>query len=189
VSRVRTRGPISFGSAVLLSVLALLATLTGCGAGQVSQTASQASAVNGYSGRAGDVEVRNAAIAYAGQADNGAIYRAGQTAPLNMTLVNVGIAADRLVSVSSPVAAGGQIQGDGSIGAAQSITVGDSDSQADAAAQAARTINVTLVGLKQDIKAGLNYPVVLTFERGGVLNARLPIGYPTGPLAERSAKN
>jgi copper(I)-binding protein len=166
-----------------------LATLTGCGAGQITQTDTQLSGVNGFQGRAGDVEVRDATIAYAGQANTGAIYRAGEAASLNMTLVNTGTAPDRLVAVSSPVAASGQIQGDAVIAGGRAVQVGNSDTPSDAAALADKTINVQLVGLKQNIDAGLNYPVVLVFQRGGVLTAELPVGTPTGALEARGAHN
>lgn len=186
MSRVRTRGAVRV---VLPVVAGLLATLTACGAGQVSQTAGQASAVNGYTGQVGAIAVRDASIAYAGQARSGAIYRAGEAAALDLTLVNQTATPDKLVSVSSPVAATGVISGDGTIGGNQTIAVGNASGGADASSLAARTLRVQLVGLKQDITAGRNYPVTLTFQRSGVLNAELPVGYPTGPLAVRDAKN
>jgi len=172
-----------------LSAALGLATLTGCGAGQITQTDTQSSAVNGYQGRAGNIVVRDASIAYAGQANTGAIYRAGQIANLEMTLVNVSATADQLVSVSSPIAAAAQIQGDAVIGGGRAVQVGNGNSPADAAALADKTISVKLVGLKQDITAGLNYPVVFTFQRGGVLTAELPVGYPGGALATRNSSN
>jgi copper(I)-binding protein len=172
-----------------LSAALGLVTLTGCGAGQITQTDTQASAVNGYQGMAGRIMVRNASIAYTGQANTGAIYRAGGAADLNMTLVNVSPTPDQLVSVSSPIAAAGLVQGDAVIPGGRAVQVGNGDSPADAAALADKTISVRLVGLKQDITAGLNYPVVLTFQHGGVLNAEIPVGYPTGALAVRSRSN
>lgn len=167
------------------AALGLCIALTGCSAGQVTQTANQASAVNGYTGRAGTIEVRNASFAFAGQGTTDAVYRAGQTAQLNMTLVNVAAAADQLVSVSSPVAAGGAVQGDGTIGGYRAVKVGNGDTESDSAAQSDRTISVTLTGLNQDIRPGLTYPVVLTFKNAGPLSTSLPVGYPTGDLAER----
>ncbi|HZZ45432.1 MAG TPA: copper chaperone PCu(A)C [Pseudonocardia sp.] len=132
--------------------------------------------------------VRDASIAFAGQANAAAIYRAGGTAPLDMTLVNQGTQPDKLISAASPVAGSVQVQGDASIGADQTISVGNTDSPGDASSLSARTIKVTLTGLKQDITAGGNYPVQLTFQRAGTLTARLPVGYPTGPLAIRGAQ-
>jgi hypothetical protein len=174
---------------MLPAALGLVITLSACGAGQVSQTASQASAVNGYSGQVGSIAVRNASIAYAGQANTGAIYRAGGTAQLDMTLVNVGPNPDKLIRASSPDAAAVQIQGDGVIGGYQTVSIGNTDSPSDANSLAVRTLKVTLIGLKRDINAATNYPVQLTFQRAGILNTRLPVGYPTGPLATRDAAN
>lgn len=176
------------GSVVGLAVGAALglALLTGCGTGQITQTSTEQSAVNGYQGTAGDVAVRNATIAYAGKG-NGPVYRAGQSAQLNLTLVNTGATADKLVSVSSPWAASVQVQqGDGTIPAGRAVQVGNGDSGADAAALADRTISITLTGIKGDMTAGPNYPVIFTFQRGGVLNAQLPIGYPTGQQGVRN---
>jgi copper(I)-binding protein len=170
---------------LVLPVLLGFAALTGCGAGALTQTAQQAPAVNGYQGRAGTIDVRDATIAFAGQGNSGAVYRAGQSAPLNMVLVNVGDTTDRLVSVSSPVASSGQIQGEAILAGGRAVQVGNDDARADATSLADRTISIQLVGLNQDIKPGLKYPVVFTFERGGVLAAELPVGYPTGQLAER----
>jgi copper(I)-binding protein len=163
----------------------MIFALAGCGAGQISQTADEASAVNGYTGQIGSIEVRNASIAFAGQGKTDAVYRAGQSAPLNMTLVNVSPTDDKLVSVSSPVASGGQIQGDATVAGNRALQVGNGDAGSDASALSDRTISVTLTGLKQDITPGLTYPVVLTFARSGELTARLPVGYPTGSLSVR----
>jgi periplasmic copper chaperone A len=180
VSRVRTR-------VLLPAVFGLLATLTACGAGQVSQTADQASAVNGYTGQAGQVAVRDASFAYMGQANNGAIYKAGQAAQLDASLVNVGAQPDKLLSVSSPIAAAGVVQGDATLGGSQTVVVGNNG--AGASSLAVRNIRVMLVGLKQDIVAGRNYPVTFVFQRAGTLTGNLPVGYPTGPLAVRGEKN
>jgi copper(I)-binding protein len=169
-----------------LSAALGLASLTGCGAGQITQTDTQAAGVNGAQGQAGNVLVRDASIAYAGRADSGAIYRAGEIASLDMTLVNTGTAPDQLVSVSSPIAASGQIQGDAVLPPGRAVQVGNGSSPNAAAALADKTINIKLVGLRQDVGAALNYPVTFTFQRGGVLTIPLPVGRPTGDLAARS---
>ncbi|WP_169747945.1 copper chaperone PCu(A)C [Pseudonocardia acaciae] len=169
-----------------LTVLTGAAALTGCGAGAISQTAQQAAAVNGAQGRAGSIEVRDASFSYAGQANTDAVYRKGQTAELSLTLVNSGATADRLVSVTSPAAGGpGQIQGEAVIGGDRAVQVGNTNATAGAVALADRTISIRLAGLTQDIQPGLKYPVTFTFERGGPVTIELPVGYPTGKLAER----
>lgn len=189
MSGVRTRGRVATARVVLPAVLGLLATLTACGAGQVSQTADQASAVNGFSGDIGRIAVRDASIAYTGPGNVGAIYRAGQAAQLDITVVNTGEAPDKLLNVTSPVAAAGVIEGDATIGGNQTIVFGNTDGGSDASSLAARTLRLQLVGLNQDIVAGHNYPVVLTFQRAGTLKANLPVGYPDGPLAVRNHSN
>jgi copper(I)-binding protein len=44
-----------------------------------------------------------------------------------------------------------------------------------------RVAQVTLVGLREDIRAGLTYPIVLVFERAGELRFDVPVGDPTEP--------
>ncbi|MGI8814651.1 MAG: hypothetical protein ACR2G2_05000 [Pseudonocardia sp.] len=168
---------------VLLPLLAVLA-LAGCSAGAITQTASQASGINGYGGQIGRVLVRDATIEYAGSLE-GAVYQSGGTAPLSMSLVNIGDTADRLLSVSSPVAASGQVVGDAVLPGGTVVTVGN-NAGADSRALAGRTIAINLVGLVRPIRAGLTYPVTLRFERAGALTAQVPVGYPSGPLAERN---
>jgi len=177
--------------AAVLATLALATglALSGCGAGQITQTDTQASGANGYEGMAGDIAVRNASISFAGQPNIGAVYRAGQSAPLEMTLVNTGSQPDKLVSVSSPVAASGQITGDATIGADRAVQVGNADEGTDANALSDRTINIQLVGIKENIIAGRTYPVTFVFQRGGVLNATLPVAYPSGQLSSRPLRS
>lgn len=170
---------------VLIPFTALGLALTGCGAGAITQTASQASAVDGSSGQADSILIRDASIAFVSNGASGAVYQSGQAAPLNMTMVNTGDTTDRLVSVSSPVATSGQIVGDATLPAGSSIQVSN-NAGGNSQALALRTIAIKLVGLTQPIRAGLTYPVVFRFGRAGELTVQLPVGYPTGPQAERN---
>lgn len=170
------------GAVVLLALLSLLA-LAGCSAGAITQTSGQASAVNGATGQAGNVAVRDATIEFTGNLA-GDIYRQGRAAPLSMTLVNTGAVADRLVSVSSPVAGSAQVVGDAVLPGGSAVTVGNNSGVA-SSALARRTVAIRLAGLNQPIRAGLTYPVTLRFERAGELTLLVPVGYPTGELAER----
>jgi hypothetical protein len=170
-----------------LTVLTGAVVLTGCGAGAISQTADQASGVDGAHGRVGTIDVRDATIAFAGQGTTDAVYRAGQTAELSATLVNSGATPDRLVKVSSPDADSGQIEGDAVIGGGRAVQVGNNNASSGAVALPDRTISIKLVGLKNDIRPGLKTPVEFTFERAGAVTVELPVGYPTGQLAERKS--
>lgn len=185
LSAVQRPARATYG-AVAVSLLAVVTStaLAGCGAGAVSQTASQASAVNGYAGQVGNLVVRDATIA-AATTLAGAAYQPGGSAPLNLTLVNTGATADKLVSASSPVAGTVQITGDATIPAGTAVAVGNY-SGATGSALAGRTIAVKLNGLVGPIRAGLTYPVTFRFEKAGELTTKLPVGHPTGELAERT---
>jgi copper(I)-binding protein len=76
--------------------------LAGCGAGQYAQTAEQKPTVDGQAAQVGPIAIRNAALEYPA----GGAYQRGSDARLRMVVVNGGIAADALTSVSSPVATG-----------------------------------------------------------------------------------
>jgi hypothetical protein len=172
----RTYGAVA--AAVLVAV-----ALTGCGAGAVTQTSTQASAVNGSTGQVGNLVLRDATIA-AATTLAGAAYQPGGSAPLNLTLVNTGSTPDKLLSASSPVAGTVQITGDATIPAGTAVTVGNTG--ASGPGLAGRTIAIKLNGLVGPIRAGLTYPVTFRFEKAGELTAKLPVGYPTGELAERT---
>jgi hypothetical protein len=161
------------------SVLVATFALTGCSAGAVTQTSSQASAVNGATGQVGNLLVRNATIDFPpNTAPNaGAAYQPGGAAPLSLTLVNNGAAADKLLAVSSPVAGAGQVTGDATIPAGSTVSVGNNVGT-DSQALAGRTIAIKLTGLVGPVRAGLTYPVVLRFQNAGVLSVNLPVGEP-----------
>jgi copper(I)-binding protein len=74
--------------------------LAGCGAGQISQTATQQAAVNGASGSAGPIAIRDAQLAP--PSDPQGVYQPGSTARLIVTIVNTGLSDDTLVKVTSP---------------------------------------------------------------------------------------
>jgi hypothetical protein len=169
------------------SVVVATLALTGCGAGAISQTASQASAVNGATGQVGNLLVRNATIDFPPNAapTAGAVYQPGGAATLSLTLVNNGAAADKLVAVTSPVAGAGQVTGDATIPAGSTVSVGNNVGT-DSQALAGRTIAIKLSGLVGPIRAGLTYPVVLRFQNAGVLSVDLPVGEPTtAPVAAK----
>jgi copper(I)-binding protein len=88
---------------VLAAVGAAAVLLSGCGAGQITQTATKESSIQGVNADAGLIKIRNAAIAFP---DNAQEWSAGGSAPLTVTLVNVGLSDDKLVSVTAPNSAG-----------------------------------------------------------------------------------
>jgi hypothetical protein len=89
-----------------------LALLTACGAGQITQTDTQESVVNGDSGMAGPMAVRNAQLAYPGNSQG--IYEPGSNAKLIVTIVNTGLTPDTLTKITSPAAESVTIDGSAS---------------------------------------------------------------------------
>ncbi|MFI7675227.1 hypothetical protein [Actinophytocola sp. NPDC049390] len=98
VSRQTTRPLRKLVPAVAIGASALLG-IVGCSSGQVAQTAEMPPAVNGNSGHAGDIVLRNVLVAFP---ENGESYQQGDDAPLLLSIVNTGTDADELVGVTSP---------------------------------------------------------------------------------------
>lgn len=213
---LRIRPTAAVAGAVLGAVV-----LAGCGAGQVSQTARQVSAVDGANVTVGSIAVRNAQFVLGEDADAAVAYPRGSSAPLQMTIVNTGGTADELVSVSSPIAGNGEIIGKGEVPAgrtlvAEGLPVAEPAPSATATAptsgaaagssaapsaaagpptatptgsvlptdapDTAGTVQLVLSGLRDDIRSGLSYEVVLTFRQAGPVRLAVPVA---GSEAER----
>jgi copper(I)-binding protein len=98
VSRQTARPLRKLVPAMALGVSALLG-IVGCGAGQVAQTAEMEPAVNGNQGQVGHMLLRDVMVAFP---ETGEAYRAGDDAPLVLTIANVGSTDDELTGVTSP---------------------------------------------------------------------------------------
>jgi copper(I)-binding protein len=98
VSRQTARPLRKLAPAMAIGVSALLG-IVGCGAGQVAQTADMEPAVNGNMSQVGNILLRDVMVAFP---ESGEPYRAGDDAPLVLTIANVGSADDELTRVSSP---------------------------------------------------------------------------------------
>ncbi|MET0236833.1 MAG: hypothetical protein ABW224_19450, partial [Kibdelosporangium sp.] len=93
----RERRSLRFAPAVAGIALAL----AGCSAGQISQTAGMEAAVNGGTGNAGTIAVRDIQLAY----PKDGVYERNAAAVVLGTVVNTGQTDDELVSVTSPAGA------------------------------------------------------------------------------------
>ncbi|MGZ3141174.1 hypothetical protein ACVDFE_04050 [Lentzea chajnantorensis] len=83
-------------TAALAAGLGLVAV--GCSAGQITQTDTQVAAVDGASGNAGPMAVRNAMLAFP---PDGNRYREGEDVPLTFVIANTGNDPDKLLSIKS----------------------------------------------------------------------------------------
>ncbi|MFC5993739.1 copper chaperone PCu(A)C [Pseudonocardia hispaniensis] len=170
MSRTERFRPIRFALVIGGTIAAL--GLTGCGAGQIAQTARQTPAVSGANVTAGDIAVRNAMITFPDEHQHGkVIYPRGGAAPVALVIANQSDTADRLLSASSPVATAVQVTGDTMIPGEQALISGGDATKV----PNSRQIDVVLDGLTRDVSPGLDYPIVLVFERAGAVTVDLPV--------------
>jgi periplasmic copper chaperone A len=170
--RVRA-GPFHSFVVVWVAAFGLVATLVGCGAGNVQVTAT-----GGVGGRVGDIVIRNAQFIFAGPVAKDTVYEPGDNASLKLSIVNEGDRIDRLVRVTSPIARSATITGDATIPGHQVLTAGYQGPIASTALPGTHTVRIMLTGLRVPIRAGLTYPVAFTFEQAGELRLELPVENP-----------
>lgn len=156
--------------------------LTGCSAGQVTQTDTQVAAVNGASGQAGPVTVRNAEFSFP---SNQPYYPVGSSVPVEVVLANNGTTGDQLVEVRSEYAGSAEISGwkqlpsDSSLhayGSSQGNQPGVEGAPSDR-----REVQVTLTDLQREIGPGVTAPVTFVFEKAGPVTVQVPIGADPAP--------
>lgn len=144
--------------------LAAAVALTACGAGQVSQTATQEPAVNGVNAQAGQVALRNVHLRAPQESD---YVEPGTTVELLFVAANDSSDADnKLVSITSDV---GEVtlSGDGTVPANGALLVGEPDGQLAAIESAESAEAVTAeVTLTKPITNGLTYDFTFNFENG-----------------------
>jgi copper(I)-binding protein len=119
---VRLQNRRVLGAGVLALGAALV--LTGCGAGQITQTDSQQPAVNGTYAQVKTIVLRDAAVQYP---TSGAGYPAGATPALTLTIVNQGAQDDSLVSVTTADGTQATIGGSRDVVAGHSLVIGPDD--------------------------------------------------------------
>lgn len=176
---------------LLVGAVIVAVAVAGCGAGQITQTSRQVAAVEGANVTAGQIAVRNAVIEFDGPAEGAAVYPVGGNAPLQMSIVNSGAEVDRLVAASSPVADSVQISGVLRIPGGQALDIEGAPATAAPAAAEPTPVaappaaeapagvgSIVLTGLREDVRAGLTYPLILTFERAGELRFDVPVANP-----------
>ncbi|WP_459955258.1 hypothetical protein [Nocardia sp. IFM 10818] len=167
--------------------------LSGCSAGQISQTATQVAAVNGNEANVGQVALRDVRILLpqSEQYNNAK----GGSAVLAFSAINLGeFKSDELVSITSelgPVKIGGKIE----LGAQQTVVANLPDKTGAAAAAEshgdshgapatpaadqgdpdATPVLVEITGLTKDITPGLTYPVTFNFKENGTVVVNVPV--------------
>lgn len=169
---------------LLLVLLIVSVALAGCGAGQLAQTSTMVSGVDGAVARSGQMLLRDAVFVYRPPVAGGAVYQVGDDPPLQFTLVNDGPHQDRLVGIRSGVAADFVIAGDTTMIGRQSLTAGYDKPLADVELPGVKEVEVRLLGLREPLKAGLTYAVTFDFQNTPPLTAQVPIAGPDAPRVE-----
>jgi copper(I)-binding protein len=172
VNRFRSR---TSAVAVGLASCGLAATvaLTGCSAGQVAQTATQAPAVNGTGATVGDITLRNIHLRAAQSTD---FIQPGRNVELVFVAANGSPdTTDKLVSITSDVGTV-TLTGDTTVPAGGVLIVGKPEGQA-APLEAAETAKVAqaTVALAKPITNGLTYDFTFAFQRAGQTTVPVPI--------------
>ena len=172
-------------AAFVVGLLIALA-LGGCGMGEEAQTPQEVRLTPGAGGRIGPVAVRDAKIVFTGQVADGVVYRPGDDAPLQLTVVNDGTAPDTLVAVRSPIATKGTVVGDAAMPGGHGLVAGYDHPVAAATLPQQNEVDVTLVNVTTPIRSGPTYPVTFVFEQAGELSLELPVEVPADVPAPRA---
>jgi len=179
--------------------------LSGCSAGQISQTANQAAAVNGNHADVENISLRNVYIVYP---DQGYTNVAGGNALLALSIVNnSGETPDELTSITTDLgkvtvtpAAGEKTLKIGpqeivTSAPAATTTAGDhgeddhgseqaaDEQQGSAGQDAATPAKIEITGLTKDIVPGLTYTVSFNFKENGTVQVQVPVD--AGVVSER----
>jgi copper(I)-binding protein len=146
--------------------------LTGCSAGQISQTADQESAVNGATANVANIALRNIHLQ---AVQTGAAVEAGRTVELIFVAANISPDVnDKLISISSDVGTVA-VTGATAIPAGTSLIVGSADGQDEATALGSAEPTKAEVTLTQPITNGLTYKFTFDFDKAGQTTVSVPI--------------
>ena len=161
----------------LLAVTALV----GCGAGQVSQVATQEPAVNGTSASVDNIMLRNVHLQ---AVQNGDALRPGEDIDLIFTATNQSPDVDdRLLRITSDVGSV-TLSGDTALPANGLLEVGAPDgveALGEIEAVEAATGAEAVVALSEPVSNGLTYQFTFTFERAGDRTLEVPISAGNAP--------
>ena len=159
----------------ILSVVALIAALlSGCGAGQISQMATQEPAVNGNKVTLNNVALRDVRMQ---AAQTGDYLQPGRTVDLVLVAVNQSPdVADRLVSVTSDIGTV-TVSGDARLPAGGMLFIGtpDGGKVAPGPVGSNNVAAKATVNLAKPITNGLTYNFTFNFEKAGQASVMVPI--------------
>jgi hypothetical protein len=164
----------------VVGLVAVVATLlSGCGAGQISQMATQEPAVNGNRVTINNVALRDIRMQ---AVQTGDFLQPGRTVDLVAVAVNQSPdIADRLVGITSDIGTV-TVGGDGRLPAAGMLFIGAPDGKNTAPGPLGSNNAVrATVALTKPITNGLTYNFTFDFEKAGQASVMVPISAGLGP--------
>ena len=166
--------------------LAAAVALSGCGAGQVSQMATQEPAVNGTSSTVGQISLRNIHLRAALSTD---YVQTGRDVELLFVAVNGSPDVnDKLTSITSDI---GKVSltGDTSIPANGVLVVGEPDGQI-ASLESAEKADAAeaKIALSKPVTNGLTYDFTFNFDKAGQTTVTVPISAGEAPRREAAVE-
>ncbi|BBY75128.1 hypothetical protein MPRF_20270 [Mycolicibacterium parafortuitum] len=161
--------------------LAAALVLSGCSAGQVSQTATQEPAINGTSAHAGPIVLRNIHIS---ATQTTAYIEPGNEAQLVFVAANTSPdVADKLVSVTSDIG-NVTLTGGRELPVNGLLVVGSPDGQTALSAIEPADAAEATIELSKAITNGLTYEFTFEFEKAGKTSVNVPISAGEAPRRE-----
>ncbi|HWF27623.1 MAG TPA: hypothetical protein VG327_04460 [Mycobacterium sp.] len=164
----------------ILSAVALIAALlSGCGAGQISQMATQEPAVNGNKVTLNNVALRDVRMQ---AVQTGDFVQPGRTVDLVLVAVNQSPdVADRLVGVTSDIGTV-TINGDARLPAGGMLFIGTPEGEKVAPGPIdSNNAAKATVSLAKPITNGLTYSFTFNFEKAGQASVMVPISAGLAP--------
>jgi copper(I)-binding protein len=168
------------GVGAIVAVLAL-AAVTGCGAGQVAQTAEIQSHAGGAVARVGEIALLDVRFPYVGPISGDEVYPVGADAALRGTIVNSGDQPDRLLQILSPIARSAVLSGPIEVPPGSTLIVGWAGPPSPPGFPPDTRSYLGLAELTTPLRSGQSYPVEFRFERAGSVLVHVPIATPDRP--------
>lgn len=159
-----------------LSLIGICLALTGCSAGQNTQTGSQVATVNGANIDVGDIALRNVYLAVDPEPTSENAPR--PDAELAFTAINTSdTTEDRLVSIDTPAANSVNIAADPATLVLQphtALAAGQPIEQLEEPAAPDHPITVIIDLIDSRVRPGLTIPITFTFDKAGSQTFRVP---------------
>jgi len=162
----------------LLGAVAALsaAALTGCSAGQITQTSTQVATVNGSSANIGQLALRDIRILY----PSGGTYAEGSTAKLVLAVANQGLAEDTLLDVEGEFFASATIPSDEEPATGEAAAGVEAEVPAQGVLQfgTSEFPTIELSDLSEELSVAQVVSLTFVFEQAGEVTVDVPVANP-----------